>query len=60
MRAFLIMSSRPRLLAGSAKEWLLELTEPGRECSAYKQTTSSLALQPTEYAQYSRSSKGDQ
>ena len=28
MRAFLIMSSRPRLLAGSAKEWPLALTEP--------------------------------
>lgn len=23
-----MMSSRPRLLAGSAKEWLLELTAP--------------------------------
>lgn len=31
MRAFLIMSSRPRLLAGSAKEWPRELTEPERD-----------------------------
>lgn len=30
INAFLIMSSRPRLLAGSAKEWPLELTAPGR------------------------------